>query len=147
MTKTYQEIIEEKGMFIGLPVGVSMWPMIRNRVDTVKLVKIDRPLKKHDVILYIRKNGQYVLHRIIKVNNTAYTLCGDNQWQKEKGVTDNMIIAVMDGFFRKEKYVANNNFFYKTYYHIWALLRPFRKLFYYLKAGVKKVIRRKRLTK
>ena len=130
-------------MFIGLPVGVSMWPMIRNRVDTVKLVKIDRPLKKYDVILYQRNNDQYVLHRIIKVNDASYTLCGDNQWQKEKGITDKMIIAVMDGFFRKEKYVTNNNFLYKAYYHLWSLFRPFRKLLYYLKAVIKKIIRKK----
>lgn len=143
MTTTYREIIAEKGMFIGLPVGVSMWPMIRQRVDTIKLVKITRPLKKHDVILYQRKNDQYVLHRIVKVEKDSYTLCGDNQWQKEKGITEEMIIAVLDGFFRKEKYVSIDNFWYKAYYHVWAFLRPMRKMTYYLKALVKKIIRKK----
>lgn len=65
------------------------------------------------------------------------------KWQTWEGITDKMIIAVMDGFFRKEKYVTNNNFLYKAYYHLWSLFRPFRKLLYYLKAVIKKIIRKK----
>lgn len=141
MTKTYREIIEEKGMFIGFPVGTSMWPMLRNRLDNIKLVKIDRPLKKNDVILYQRQNGQYVLHRIIKIKQDKYTLCGDNQWQKEEGITDDMIIAVMDGFYRKDKYISCDKLSYKFYYRFWALLRPWRKFKYYIKALFRKLFK------
>lgn len=144
ITKTYQEIINNQGVFIGLPVGKSMWPMLRSRIDTVKLIKITRPLKKYDVILYQRQNGEYVLHRIIKVKPHSYVLCGDNQWQKEEGITIDMIIAVMDGFYRKEKYYSVNNFIYKLYYHFWCLIRPIRKLIYYIKRLFSKVFKVKK---
>ncbi len=139
---SYKDIIEEKGMYVATPIGKSMWPMLRNRVDTVKLVK-PITLKKYDVILYLRKNGQYVLHRIIKVRKNDFILSGDNQWQKEPGITQDMIIGVVDGFYRKEKYIKNNNFLYKMYYHFWTRIKFIKKFIFILKRLIKKIFRPK----
>ena len=48
------------------PKGRSMLPMIREGRDTVTLCAVDRPLKKYDIGFYRRRDGQYVLHRIVK---------------------------------------------------------------------------------
>ena len=100
----FRDIIESKGFLVSTIVGISMYPLLRQRKDSVHLVKIDKPLKKNDVILYQRDSGQYVLHRLIKIKNGKYIFCGDNQWQKEYGITDRHIIALMEGYYRKEKY-------------------------------------------
>ena len=91
---SYREILESKDYYIATPIGTSMMPMIRQRLDTVKLIKPKGRLKKYDVILYQRKDGTYVLHRIIGVKKNSYVLCGDNQFTKEHDVTDDMIIAL-----------------------------------------------------
>src|SRR5574344_2375821 len=106
---SYREIIKSNKVFIATPIGVSMMPMIRQRLDTVKLIEVNGRCKKYDVILYQRKDGKYVLHRIQKVLKHSYDLCGDNQFIIEHGVTDEMIIAVVDGFYREEKYISNND--------------------------------------
>ena len=104
--QTYKDVIDKKGYYIATPIGISMLPLIRETVDTVKLVKPDRELKKYDVVLYQRpQTGVYVLHRIIKVRKDSYDLCGDNQVVVEHGVKRDWIIGVMEGFFRDEEYI------------------------------------------
>ena len=63
-------VIREKldaGGEVRLPAsGRSMTPLFRDGKDTVILEAADKKgLKKYDMILYRRDNGQYVLHRIV----------------------------------------------------------------------------------
>lgn len=129
---SYRDLLADKDFYIATPIGTSMMPMIRERIDTVKLVKPKGSLRKYDVILYQRKDGTYVLHRIIGVKKDSYVLCGDNQFIKEFGVTDDMIIGVVDGFYRGENYISNDNKEYIKYYKKRVRNRKFRKIKYYL---------------
>ena len=47
--------------------GNSMAPFLAHGRDTVYLSKLTGPLKRGDMILYRRKTGQYILHRIYRV--------------------------------------------------------------------------------
>ena len=50
-------------------------------------------LRKYDLPFYTRDSGQYVLHRIVKVNaDGTYTLRGDHQIVNEQGVRPDQII-------------------------------------------------------
>ena len=51
-------------MYVSTTSGVSMYPMLRNRRDTIIVKPPTAPLKKYDVPLY-RRGDDYVLHRII----------------------------------------------------------------------------------
>ena len=63
--------------------GVSMWPLIKTPDCAVNIVPVDRELKKYDVALYHREStGQYILHRILKVEDDYYVFYGDNCWRK-----------------------------------------------------------------
>ena len=66
-----------------MPNGTSMLPMIRQGLDEVELASPNGRLKKYDIAFYKRANGQFVLHRIIKVRKNDYVLCGDNQTDPE----------------------------------------------------------------
>ena len=61
--------------------GESMQPTFYNLRDTVVLTKCD-PLKlrKHQIPLYVRSDGRYILHRIVRVNADTYDMCGDHQY-------------------------------------------------------------------
>ena len=82
-------------------------------------------LKKYDLPLYQRDNGDYVLHRIVKVRE-HYTCIGDNQFSYENGIRDDQIIAVVTGFYRKEKFISIENPLYKIYCAIWDKSRGLR---------------------
>ena len=81
------------------PKGKSMLPLLREGYDTVTLRSISEPLKKYDIGLYQRKNGQYVLHRIVKVGDNI-TCVGDNQYLLETGLLSSQFIGVVCEFSR-----------------------------------------------
>lgn len=109
------------------PRGTSMLPMLRQGIDTVELSPISRGLKKYDLPLYQRDNGQYVLHRIVSVGET-YTCIGDNQFVLEPDVRHDQMIALVTAFTRNGKRIAITAPSYQFYCHFWCVTRPIRHL-------------------
>lgn len=77
-------MIEEDRENVPVPVqGVSMRPFLRNG-DFVYLCALPDKVKKGDILLFQRKNNQYVLHRVYKINKDGtYLLLGDSQLSPE----------------------------------------------------------------
>lgn len=98
-----------------MPKGTSMLPMIRQGIDAVELTKPQGRLKKYDIPFYKRKTGQFVLHRIVKVRKNDYVLCGDNQTEREYGITDDMIFAVVCGYIKDGEYISVKDKKYLSY--------------------------------
>ena len=135
MISSYEEAIEKYGFYIATPIGTSMMPLLRERIDTVKLVAPNN-IKKHDVVLYMRNDKTLVLHRIIRINKDEFTMCGDNQCILEKHVKRSQIIAVMEGFYRGEEYFPISNKKYQKYVRKIIFKRPFK----YIKYLIKKIL-------
>ncbi len=100
-----KEQIEAGGTVRFMPKGTSMLPMLRQGIDSVVLTKKPDRLKKYDLPLYRRENGQFVLHRVVDVTSDGYTMCGDNQIEREYKVDDAQILAVAKGYFRGDEYI------------------------------------------
>lgn len=116
-----EKFINENGELVTVPVGTSMYPMLRNRRDSVHLVRYDgHGLNKYDLPLYKRRNNAQVLHRCLGKTDDGYIMCGDNQWELEPGVQDCDIIAVTKGFYRDEKYIPVTSVPYRLYCKIWC---------------------------
>ena len=62
------EIISSGGSFRIFPKGISMLPTIKQGEDSVELAA-PKKLRKYDIVLYKRPNGQFVIHRIMKIKN------------------------------------------------------------------------------
>ena len=88
------ESIKDGGQFVLFPRGTSMNPTMYEGKDCVVLEQIDEP-KQFDIVLYRRRSGQFVLHRIMKIKNGKYTMCGDNQYLFEKGLERDQLLAVV----------------------------------------------------
>lgn len=109
------------------PRGVSMQPMLRQGKDTVVLSPLPERLKKYDLPLYRREDGQFVLHRIVAVGET-YTCMGDNQFCPELGLEHGQMIAVVTAFTRDGKERTVNELGYRLYCRFWHYSRPVRRL-------------------
>ena len=109
-----KEVIESGGEFTFRPHGTSMMPLIREGVDQVVLVKADS-IKAGDAVFYLRDNGQFVLHRIVKIKNGGYVMCGDNQVSLEYGITDKHILAKMKAVIRDGQVIDETNDKYRRY--------------------------------
>ena len=97
------------------PKGTSMLPMLRQGIVSVVLQKPPARLKKYDLPLYRRKDGSFVLHRVVGVNGNEYTTCGDNQSVREYHVRHSQVIGVVTGYYRGEEYISCDSAKYKLY--------------------------------
>ena len=134
--KKIEEVLEKEGMYVATIAGISMYPMLRNRRDTVVIKTYEGRLKKFDVPLY-KVGDRYILHRIIKVLPDSYVIRGDNLEQKEYGISEKNILGVLSTFYRDEKEIDMNGFGYKAYVYIWHYI-------FYLRVFIKKVYHRLR---
>ena len=86
-------------------------------------------LHRGDIALYLRRDGSYVLHRVIAVSGGRYTMCGDNQLTPEPGINRSQIIAVADRINRSGRTAAADSFFYMAYVRIWSIFSVRRAYF------------------
>lgn len=137
-----EEVLASGGEFRMFPKGTSMLPLIVQTRDSVVLKRnFEEAAKKHDIAFYRRSNGQFVLHRVMKVcDDGTYIMCGDNQTYLEKGIKREQIIAYVHGLYRREKAVKMEGFAYRTYVLLWTRM-PLRKLAFLLRRVKNKLAR------
>ena len=138
-----KEAVDGGGVFTLGVTGNSMCPLFWEDRDSVILSKPEN-IKKFDIILYKRSNGHYVLHRIVKIKNNVYSLCGDNQNAVECPIHPDQVIAKVTGFIRKGKARKTSNFIYKLYVFIWGHTLKMRKFmmfsYFYISTRIKRII-------
>lgn len=118
-----EQILLEDGVYISTTSGVSMYPLLRDRRDTIVVTPCSERLKKYDVALY-RRGPRYVLHRVIKVHPDSYVIRGDNCIASEY-VPDKEILGKLTGVYRAEKPVKMNGVKYNLYSRAIVFLHPF----------------------
>lgn len=123
--RTIEEVLKEDGVFVSTTAGMSMYPMLRNRRDTIIVKPYEGRLKKYDIPLY-KRNGTYILHRIVKVLPDSYVICGDNCEQREYDISDKQILGVLTGFYRDSQEIDMQGWKYRLYAHFWCFTFPIR---------------------
>ena len=117
--ETIRLVLDSGGEFTLFPKGTSMLPLIVQKRDSVTLVKAQGDLCRGDIAFYLRGNGQYVLHRVIKAKNGRYTMCGDNQLTPETGIDNSHIIGKVCRITRDGKDVTDRSPLYRLYKLAW----------------------------
>lgn len=135
-----EDVLAREGVFVSTTAGVSMWPMLRDRMDTVIVEPPSGRLRLHDVPLY-RRGDAYVLHRVVEVLSDSYVICGDNCLQKERGVIDDQVVGVLAGFYRGERPVDMDGAAYRAYVRAWCALYPVRRAWKLARARVARAVR------
>ena len=114
----YRIELEKNKVLAFVPGGKSMWPMLKNRGQSVVVQPKTEKLKKFDVALYQRDNGAFVLHRVITPTEYGYVMCGDSQFTLEK-VKEDMVFGVMTGFYKGKEYIETDNLQYRKEVEEW----------------------------
>ena len=128
MKKTIEQELSENGIYITSANGFSMSPMLKPDRNLVKLINRQARLKKYDVALF-RRNNDYVLHRVIRVNDDSYDFLGDACVEIERNIRDDQIIGVLSEFVHNTdnlKWIKTDNIFYIIYSRLVVLLTPVR---------------------
>lgn len=126
-TVDFKAQLEKNGSLAFVPSGNSMWPIIKNRGQSVIITKKKERLKKYDVAFYIRDNGAYVLHRVIEVTDSGYVTCGDAQFMREQ-VGEEQVFGVLAGFYVGKEYIDATNQKYLRKVKRWYRCKLWRKV-------------------
>ena len=126
-----EDVLAAEGFYLGPPVGVSMWPMLRNRHDVMMVVPASGELRRYDVALY-RRGEEYVLQREEGHNENGskkgYVICGDNCVTLEYVPRDN-VLGVLSGFYRDGHRIdCETSRGYHVYSKLWVALFPVRRV-------------------
>ena len=121
---TFEQLLEDQGYLVYTNVGVSMMPLLRQGKDLMIIRK--RPegrLKPMDAVLFRRDNGQYVLHRIVKLLPDGYDILGDNCLKSEY-VREEQVLGVLSAVERNGRRIESDSRRNRLYVALWC--RPYR---------------------
>lgn len=107
--------------------GGSMYPFLRDRIDSVEFTKGSfEQLTKGDIVLIQRANGCYVLHRVYSKKKECFFMVGDAQQCIEGPLYPEQLLAVVTAIWRKDKRIACSKMWWRLLSGLWLYLRPFR---------------------
>ncbi len=141
MAPVIRDALDNHGEVSFVSSGRSMLPLIRDRKDTITLVKPKKAIKPGDIVFYQRDNGQFVLHRVMFINSGAFVMRGDNQWDNEYNIRSDQIIGVLKSFERDGKVHNVTDSDYLMYVKFLPVIRFIRKTYYGFKSKVYKFVK------
>ncbi len=133
-----KEVLDKSGCYCTRIVGYSMNPFIWQSRDTVFIVKKTERLKKYDVALFISYKGDYVLHRVKKVRKKSYDIVGDNNVFADKFVPERNVIGVLEGYYKRDKYIKCSSRLYKFKSRIYCFF-PIKIVFVFFNRLCRKI--------
>ena len=95
-----ERILAEDGCILRVGQGVSMLPLLKPGKNLVRIEAVHGRCSRGDVVLFTYGEKQYLLHRVVRVNEKDYTICGDNCVTMEEGIPRERIIGRMTAFVR-----------------------------------------------
>lgn len=121
---SFERELETHGSIIFTNRGVSMLPLLRQDRDVLVIDKRgEGRCRKYDAVLFKRDNGQYILHRILKLLDGGYFIVGDNCTDGEF-VREEQVLGVLRQVRRDGKTIQVTDPGYRFYVRV---LRPIHR--------------------
>lgn len=107
--------------------GNSMSPFLIHGRDEILISPPKESWKKGDMALFRRTNGQYVMHRIFRVDKGGELyFIGDAQQIAEGPIKTDQLLGKVTSVKRKGKWIGPGNFWWEFFEHIWLNIIPLR---------------------
>ena len=133
LEETIRKVLAAGGSFSFYPRGSSMEPLFIQERDKIVLAPLPDKIKKYDIILYKRKNGAFVLHRIIgKKRKMVMYFEGDNQFVNEYGIRTEQMIGIVTDTVRGDKIIRVNDRKHRLWALMWVHTARIRRIWKYL---------------
>ena len=131
LLEEYRRLLNTEERIEALPLvvtGHSMTPFLIDGRDRVFLSRVTRPVRRGDILLYRRRSGGYVLHRVYRVQGGTFTMVGDAQRELEPGICPEQVIAIVTRVQRKGSFLGPGDFWWEFFEHVWIRMIPLRPL-------------------
>ena len=121
-----KQLIQE-GRKVTLKVkGNSMRPFIEGDRDSVILTGNDN-YQIGDIVLAEISEGNFVLHRIVQINEKEVILMGDGNLAKKESCNIQHLVAKVEIIIRKGKQINPDTYVQRALAKIWNSLNPIRR--------------------
>ena len=125
---TLAQQLDTAGVIVHTNKGTSMMPLLRENRDLMVIRKRGAGrFHKYDAVLFLRDNGEYVLHRILRVNPDSYWIVGDNCASGET-VREEQVLGILTEILRDGRTIRVTDKGYRIFVRIWCALFPLRSL-------------------
>jgi len=109
--------------------GSSMYPFLRENIDSVELSGCSLfDLRRGDIALIKRGNGQYILHRVLLRKADSFFIVGDAQQWVEGPVYEEQLIAIASAIYRTDFRISCSGGLWRIVSFLWLKLLPYRRL-------------------
>lgn len=136
-----QEIFEKGGSARITVTGMSMYPFLREGKDSVELSKTDfSKIRRGNIVLALRNNGQYFLHRIYKKTEDSFYMMGDAQTWIDGPYMPSQLIAIVTKIWRRDKVIECSSIGWRVCSSIWHILKPVRRIMLRVIGGIERRI-------
>ena len=108
--------------------GDSMVPFLHHGTDSVQLSKVPyEQIKTADIVLAVRGDGAYVLHRVFKKGKDGFYMVGDAQDYLDGPYPKEKLVAKVTMLYRRGKRIDCRHLGYRFLVRAWMLIRPWRR--------------------
>ena len=124
----YEALLREGAALPLVVSGESMLPFLRPGRDTVYLREPDGALRAGDIAFFRRKNGDYILHRVVRAEKDGYWFLGDAQTRAEGPMPASCIIAAVTAVRRDERLIRPESPVWRFYAGPWQHMHRQRRI-------------------
>lgn len=130
---TYMPVLCEllsQGKEVAITItGNSMSPFLVHERDEIFISPSSGLWKKGDMALFKRTSGEYIMHRICRVekNGDCYFV-GDAQQIIEGPIDPSQIFGKITSVKRKGKWIGPGDFWWEFFEHLWINIIPLRRV-------------------
>ena len=106
--------------------GISMFPLLRSNGDSVKLIPFSREMRKGDIIMFIRADGQEIIHRLCWIGEDAVQTIGDNCDRRDAIVPVSSVVGLVTHVCNRGHLIHVDSGFWVFYGKFMMWSNPFR---------------------
>lgn len=118
--------------------GFSMQPLVRRLRDTVTIIPLTRLLKKGDVVLFQRRDGAYVVHRVWKLGENQVQTMGDNVRHADAWMPADAVLGLVTHVKRGKYRFCIDTPLWRGIGRVWLAFHPLRSGLRRVLGGVKR---------
>ena len=129
--------------------GISMFPLLHASRDSVRLTPYRREMKIGDIIMFIRKDGQEIVHRLCWMDEELVQTIGDNCDRPDAKIPRSSVVGLVTHVNNRGHLIHVDTGFWRFYgrFMMWSnpvrmfirdrMFRPVRKLAWKIVKGKK----------
>lgn len=112
--------------------GNSMAPFLRDGRDVIVIGKKPKRFKKGDMAFFKRASGEYIMHRIYRIDNKGFYFVGDSQLTVEGPIELQRVLSKVVRVKRKGKWIKDGDFIWEFFRIVWIRTVKFRPIIFKL---------------